>query len=160
MKHLLIAAVLASALSSAYALVADYYVHFSASGGVSPVTTSVTRDAVQGDEMTRPAGACGMQFDGAADTDWLSPIPYNQDYSGTLKVWLPGPGCGAWETVVVEGRSHRGQVSQPSGVAGQLRVESAKAYWIDKRGDKLVYKHGSCVRNGTNTCSPKPVLKP
>lgn len=125
MKHLLIAATLASTLSSAHALVADYFVHFSASGRWSPVTTSVTRDAVNGDEMTRPAEACGMLFDGANDTDWLSPIPYNRDYSGTFKVWLPGPGCGAWEMVVVEGRSQRGQVSQLSGVAGQLRMESA-----------------------------------
>lgn len=160
MKQLLIAATLATAFSAAHALVADYYVHFSASGGWSPVTTSVTRDAVNGDVMTRPAEACGLQFEGADDTDWLSAIPYNKDFSGTLKVWLPGPGCGAWETVVVEGRSQRGQVSQPSGVAGQLRVESAKAYWIDKRGDKLVYKNAACIQNGKNTCSPKPVLKP
>lgn len=160
MHRLLISTALAASMGAAQALEATYYVHFSASGGWSPVTTSVTRDAADGDTLARPPSACGLQFESASDTDWLSPIPYARDFSGTLKVWMPGAGCGAWSTVVVEGRSQRGQVAQPSGVAGQLRVESARAYWIDKDGNKLVHKNEPCVKNGKNSCSPKPAFRP
>ena len=67
-------------------------------------------------------------------------------------MWLPSKDCGAWTTVVIERDNVVGQVSQPSGVAGSLRVEGAAAYWIDSGGDKLIYKNKPCVNNGVNKC--------
>ncbi len=136
----------------------DYYVHFSAynpNNGVSGnyVTASITPDNPGGQPLQRPAGACGMRFENVDDTAWLTPIPYAPDFNGSINVWLPSKDCGAWNTVVIERDNVNGQVSQPSGVAGSLRVEGAAAYWIDSGGHKLVYKNKPCVKNGVNKCT-------
>lgn len=135
----------------------DYYVHFSASNPNSGVpsnyvTASITVDGPGGKPLQRPAGACGMRFESVDDTDWLVSIPYAPDFHGSINVWLPSKDCGAWTTVVIERDNVVGQVSQPSGVAGSLRVEGAAAYWIDSGGDKLIYKNKPCVKNGVNKC--------
>src|SRR5262245_34028519 len=93
-----------SVASTAAAASADYYVHYTVSFDNSNATTSITVDAPNGTTLVRPATACGMRFEYPDDVDWQVPGfgTYDSHTDGAIDVWLPGPGCGAWNNVVLE----------------------------------------------------------
>jgi hypothetical protein len=135
----------------AAALNQDYYVHFGTYNGYSYVETHVTAVWSDGAPLVRPAGACGLRFEGFDETDWIfgggfdMGPDFNVPDHEYIDVHLPSAGCGAWENLVVEPKSpgpgEPALVSPPGDFAGMLYVPCARAYWIDKNGDKLIYKH-------------------
>ena len=150
----------ALAMPAAHALQADYYVQFTPhiGGGGPPVVASITRGGLNGQLLTRPAGACGMLFEYADGVSW-SPQHTVPAHSGTLRVWPAITDCG-WDWVVIEVPGMPGQISQPQDSVGWLLVRNAQAFWIDGNGKKLIYKNPPCVANGHNNCPPPPVFTP
>ncbi len=135
----------------AAALNQDYYVHFSTYSGSGYADTYITAVSSGGTQLVKPATACGLRFEGYDTTSWLFGYGFNYspDFSvwknGGIDVWLPSAGCGAWGNLVVEpdstGPGEASLVSPPGDFAGMLYVPDARAYWIDKDGKKLIYKH-------------------
>lgn len=125
---------------------ADYYVHYSIALTDSEyASTTVTVDAADGPALVRPTGACGMRFEYPDDVDWIIPIYDDEDTNtmGHINVWLPSSNCSAWNNILIEPDNDDNDdvTFAPHSVPGTLRVDEAKAYWIDAGGNKLVYKH-------------------
>src|SRR6185295_19679202 len=85
------------------------------------------------------------------ETDWIfgGGFDMTQDFNvfdhEYIDVYLPSAACGAWQNLVVEPHDHPvgepSLVSPPGDFAGMLYIPDGKAYWIDKNGNKLIYKH-------------------
>jgi len=129
----------------------DYFVHTEPynPSGLQQQPWSITVDALNGNALTPPYDACGMRFEGDSLLKWRSDeygLVVEIPTDGNADVWLPRPGCGAWDVVIVESAGEQPYAS-PSDFAGYIEVD-AKGYWINANGEKLIY-----VAQG---CTPKP----
>ncbi len=130
--------------SQASALSTDYYIDYSIASGIGGYATTTVHQhdpGPGGNVLQRPDDACGMRFEFPDDADWIVPVYPNVDTgtNGAINVWLPSNDCGAWNNIVVEPDIGSEQIGPPYSVPGTLRIEDAKAYWIDGTGNKLIY---------------------
>lgn len=141
------AASVAMAAGVAMAASEDYFVHtepYNPSGS-QPQPWSITVGGLNGSTLTPPDDACGMRFEGDWNLQWHSDnygLTTNIPADGEADVWLPQPGCGAWDSVVVEPAGEP-FFSPPYDFAGYIETH-ARAYWINASGEKLIYAHQPC----------------